>query len=992
MLWRALRDVEKGFYVDIGASDPDVASATRAFYERGWSGINVQPLDKYFQKLVESRPRDKNLKVAVGPEAGLRTLRGYRGTGLSPRSVEIGFGHKAPDNPVDATVVRVLPLTQLIEESASSTIHFLKIDVEGDQAEVLESLDLERVRPWIILIGTIDSNSTIGPRDKWEHLITKRGYSLAHFDGLNCFYVADEIPGVKERLAVPPNFFDDFVRSQEQFNGQGAASLGNDLANLRRYATGLETDLKEESTRSARLEKLLVVTRAEAARLNEVLRAEQAHVNYMLERAEQLEADSDRSFVARAVRRLLKKVRDAGDRLTGGGVRAFAKRMATKSVRYGKQNPRLRAVARAILRPVPGVKAYLSDLEATPLADEGSESLLLSTPDERFRYNRWVAVYDTISTADRSLIRAHISSLAFRPLISIILSTAGKSEVALRDSFNSIVTQLYSNWELCVTVDAVAEPQIEALVHSTVPHDLRIKLIRPNSLLSAASATNLALDLATGQFVAFVRAGDILPEHALYEVAFALGADQRIDILYTDHDQINPDGQRSDPWFKPGWDPDLLLAQDYISNLAVYRRTLVESIGFLRPDFEEAELYDLALRATAATASGCVHHVPAILYHRRSEKGTNGLEKALTALRAIRSAHRAVRDHLDSLGNTKALLRPAPQTPGAIRIIWPVPEPTPLVSLIVPTRDHSELLAQCVEGVLHRTDYSNIELLIVDNGSLEPATATLFDRLGREEPRVRILRRPGPFNFSALNNAAARAAKGEVLLLLNNDIAVIESGWLREMVSQALRPDVGIVGAKLIYANETIQHGGVTLGPQGQITHVHRFASRNDPGYCGQLSLSRTLSAVTGACVAIRRAVFFEVGGLDEINLQVGFNDIDLCLRLRDFGYRIVWTPFAELFHVESVSRGYDDFGELFQLDSVLREYEDADPVKRERGLREWQHMHKTWGAMLESGDPFHNPNLRFHWDHLEIPSAPRRKKPWRSAFQLSSTSDRDSA
>jgi GT2 family glycosyltransferase len=311
--------------------------------------------------------------------------------------------------------------------------------------------------------------------------------------------------------------------------------------------------------------------------------------------------------------------------------------------------------------------------------------------------------------------------------------------------------------------------------------------------------------------------------------------------------------------------------------------------------------------------------------------------------------------------------------------------------VVTPPLNQSGHLEQCVDGVLYRTDYSNIELLIIDNGSIEPAMVALLDRLAGEDRRVRILRLPGPFNYSLLNNAAARAAKGEVMLLLNNDMDVIESDWLREMVSHALRPDVGIVGAKLIYTNETIQHGGVVLGPRGQITHLHRFASRNDPGYRGQLALARTLSAVTGACVAIRRAVFFAVGGFDEVNLQVGFNDIDLCLRLRKSGYRVLWTPFAELFHVESVSRGYDDFAELFQLESVWRGYEDADPLKRERGVREWQHMHQTWGAMLEAGDPFHNPNLLFEWDHLEIPSAPRRPKPWRAVFQPASNSDQDS-
>jgi FkbM family methyltransferase len=988
VLWRALRDVVKGFYVDIGGGDPETASATRAFYERGWFGINVQPVDEYYQRLVESRPHDTNLKVMAGREVGLRTLRSRRENGSSRRP-GINLGEKAPDIVADSPVVPVLPISQVIQEVALSTIHFLKIDVEGDQADVIEGLDLQRVRPWIILVGAIDSEFTIGSRDRWEHLITERGYSFAYFDGLNCFYVADEIPYAKERLAAPPNPVDDFVRSAEQLNGQRAADLETQLVNLRIYSTSLESDLKGRSIQCARLERLLATTRSEAAKLNKALQVEQAQAVYLRNWVKRLEAHCDRSLVVQ-VYQLFSRLRGAGDRLTGGGLRALAKRWATKAVRSVRDNERLVALTSVVLKPVPRVATYLFDSHLTPRENESSERVPLPALEERTQYDQWVAAHDTINQLDRSMIRAHLSSLTSRPLVSVILLTGAQSKMAVSESFKSVVTQLCENWELCVAVDAVVSPQIEALLCSSVVRDPRVKVIRLDSSLSVAAATNAALNLATGEFVAFLRAGDILPEHALYEVVLALGRDERIEILYTDQDQINPDGRRSNPWFKPGWDPDLLLAQDYINHLAVYRRSLVEAVGFLRTGFDEAELYDLALRASARTGPDRIHHLPAILYHRCSEKGRNRCERALPTLRAIRAAHRAVRDQLDSLGNTGTLIRPAPQLPSANRVIWPMPEPNPLVSVIIPTRDHADLLAQCVEGVLQRTDYSNIEILIIDNGSTEPATATLLDRLRREERRVRVLRHPGPFNYSVMNNAAARSADGEILLLLNNDVDVIESGWLREMVSQAVRPDVGIVGAKLIYANETIQHGGVILGPGGQMTHVHRFASRNDPGYRGQLSLVRTLSAVTGACVAIRRTVFFEVGGFDEVNLQVGCNDIDLCLRIREFGYRVIWTPFAELFHVESASRGYDDFKELFQLESVSREDEDGDPSKRERGLREWQHMCKTWGAMMRGGDPYHNPNLLFDWDHLENPSSPRRKKPWHAVFQAASASDQD--
>jgi GT2 family glycosyltransferase len=251
--------------------------------------------------------------------------------------------------------------------------------------------------------------------------------------------------------------------------------------------------------------------------------------------------------------------------------------------------------------------------------------------------------------------------------------------------------------------------------------------------------------------------------------------------------------------------------------------------------------------------------------------------------------------------------------------------------------------------------------LVIDNDSNEQTARALFDQLTKEDRRVQVLSCPGEFNYSALNNFGARAAKGEILVLLNNDIVVIAPDWLRELVSQAIRPDVGIVGAKLIYANEKIQHAGVVLaGSYEFAVHAYRCYDRSDPGYFGQLALTRTVSAVTGACMAIRRNVFFEVGGLDEVNLPVSYNDVDLCLRTADFGYRVLWTPFAELFHLESSSRGKDD-----------------TPAKQQLALREFTHMRKWWRQSLEHSDPFHNPNVLFTSDAVEIPSAPRRIKPW---------------
>ena len=576
-------------------------------------------------------------------------------------------------------------------------------------------------------------------------------------------------------------------------------------------------------------------------------------------------------------------------------------------------------------------------------------------------YSRWVAENDTISFSDRAAIRAHIATLPYRPLISVIMPMGKTPEIALRRSLRSVVTQLNPYWELRIAVDYLAEPLAQAILRSSSAQDPRISFVRPGSLLSSEAAMNAALGAATGEFVAFLRGGDLLAEHALYEVLVAILANSSVDILYTDHDEIDALGMRSNPWFKPGWDPDLLLAQDYLNDLAVYRRILLEKVGLLRPELESAAFYDLALRATSATTLDRICHVPAVLYHKGDPNQRNGSESSPPGDRAV-VARRTVRSHLEARSYNDVGVELAPSMPNANRIIWPLPQPLPLVSVIIPTRDRADLLARCVEGLSNRTDYANIELLIVNNDSSEQATLALFDRLAASDQRVRVLRYPGPFNYSALNNAAAREAKGEILLLLNNDIDVIEPGWLRELASNAIRPDVGMVGAKLLYADQRVQHGGIVLGPHGHAAHVHRLADRNDPGYFGQLALARTLSAVTAACSAIRRAVFFEVGGFDEINLPVAFNDIDLCLRLGDYGYRVVWTPFAELFHSESASRGK----------------ETANPATRERFLRELEHLRQTWGAMLESADPFHNPNLLFHPDYFETPSSPRREKPWR--------------
>ncbi|TDH60557.1 glycosyltransferase family 2 protein, partial [Dankookia rubra] len=324
-------------------------------------------------------------------------------------------------------------------------------------------------------------------------------------------------------------------------------------------------------------------------------------------------------------------------------------------------------------------------------------------------------------------------------------------------------------------------------------------------------------------------------------------------------------------------------------------------------------------------------------------------------------AGQAVADFLRATGQAAAGVAPCPPpAAGALplRVHWPLPGPPPLASVIVPTRDHPDLLARCAEGVLQDTAYAPLELLVIDNGSTEPATHALLGRL-RQDPRVRVLDAPGPFNYAALNNRAVAAARGEVLVLLNNDVAVIEPGWLGEMVAHALRPGIGAVGARLLYADGRVQHGGVVLGVGGVASHYHPFAGREDPGYHGALRLVRRVAAVTAACLAMRRTVFEAVGGLDAEHLAVAFNDVDLCLRIRAAGHAIVWTPHAELYHLESVSRGFD-----------------GAPQNRERFAREVAYMRGRWGPALDA-DPYYSPNFSLQDAGFNLAFPPRRPRRW---------------
>lgn len=574
-------------------------------------------------------------------------------------------------------------------------------------------------------------------------------------------------------------------------------------------------------------------------------------------------------------------------------------------------------------------------------------------------YRAWIQAYDTLSDEDRDAIRQHIDRLRQRPVISVAMAAYRSDPHLLHEAVSSVRAQIYPHWELCIADDASPGEATWAALQALAAEDPRIRIVRRDANGGIAAATNSALALASGAFVAFMDHDDLLAERALYEVAAELELHPNADLIYSDEDKIDERGRRSQPHHKTDWNPELMLGVNAVNHLTVVRRSLLTGLGGLREAFDGAQDHDLVLRAAERATPARIRHIPWVLYHWRQHSRPGSFSRSRAAECAAAAA-RAVAEHLDRTGQ-RGTVEEIDLASRWLRVRHALPDPKPLVSVIVPTRDRAELLAQVAEGVLGKTDYAPLELLIVDNGSEDLATHALFERL-KADARVRVLDAPGPFNFSRLNNLAAAEARGEVLVLLNNDISMIRPDWLDEMVAQVVRPHVGAVGAKLYYPDGTLQHAGVVLGVGDVPDKVagHLYAGAGDgPGYQGHLALARNVSAVTAACLAIRKAVYDDVGGMDEAHLAVAFNDVDLCLKVRDAGYDIVWSPHAALYHHESASRG-----------------SDLAPEKLARFQAEVQLMRERWGAVLDA-DPFYGPVFDKRYANYRLGSPPDRVAPW---------------
>jgi len=552
-------------------------------------------------------------------------------------------------------------------------------------------------------------------------------------------------------------------------------------------------------------------------------------------------------------------------------------------------------------------------------------------------YAAWVKQFDTIGARERIAFRRDLRSLRRHPLISIVMPVYNPDLGYLSSAIDSVRSQIYERWELCIADDASTDASVARLLKQYALADSRIKVTFRERNGHIAACSNSALELTTGEWVALLDQDDLLSEYALAVVAATIGEHPEAGLIYSDEDKIDLSGARCCPFFKPDWNPELLLGQNYISHLGIYRHALLREIGGFREGYEGSQDYDLALRCVEKLGPNEIKHIPRILYHWRMAEGSAAAAADAKSY-APEAARRALTDHLRRTKIAGAVVA-CPENREWYRVVYDLRPPFPLVSVIIPTRNQLALLQRCVMTVREKTNYTPIEIVIVDNGSTDPETHAFLRDLA-QAPSVQILTDPGEFNFSRLINRGVRVARGEILALVNNDIETEKSSWLREMVSHAIRPEVGAVGARLWYPDGTLQHAGVVLGLHGVASHAfQRFPAQPVSPMNRTFVLSQNYSAVTAACMVLRKTIFDDLGGFDE-NLPNNFNDVEFCLRLRARGWQVIWTPYADLIHHESASRGRD-FGS----------------AEHAQLLRETAYMYEKWGEQLQC-DPFYSPNL----------------------------------
>lgn len=550
-------------------------------------------------------------------------------------------------------------------------------------------------------------------------------------------------------------------------------------------------------------------------------------------------------------------------------------------------------------------------------------------------YHQWIEVNEPAASTYAKLGRK-IADWQAKPLVSVLMPTYNSPLPYLKQAIESVQAQIYPHWELCIADDASPDVRVREYLRQVAAKDPRIVLCFREENGHISESSNTALNAAQGEWVALLDHDDLLHPLALYFVIEALQDAPEAEIIFSDEDKIDANGLRYGPYFKGNYNRELMWAQNMISHLGCYKRKTLLEIGGFRKGFEGSQDYDLALRVIERSHASQIVHIPRVLYHWRAIEGSTALASDQKPYAELAS-RRALTDHLARIG-IKATVGPAPEIPNMNRVRPALPSPLPLVSILIPTRDRIELLRTCIESLQNISTYPHIEIIVIDNGSVEEDSLAYFSQLKRQG--IQVLRDESAFNYSALNNRAAQIASGDFLCLMNNDIEITTPGWLEEMLSFAALPGVGAVGTRLWYPNgQGLQHGGVVIGLGGVAGHAHIGLPKGQTGYFGRVALHHRLVAVTAACLLIRKEHYMTVNGLDE-DLAVAFNDVDFCLRLYQSGLASIFTPFAEMVHHESASRG-----------------NDLSEAQRDRFMAEEKFMHERWKDVLNQ-DPFFSPNL----------------------------------
>ena len=556
------------------------------------------------------------------------------------------------------------------------------------------------------------------------------------------------------------------------------------------------------------------------------------------------------------------------------------------------------------------------------------------TGNEYADYDTWLRI---MRVSRQELFEQRKTKFSYAPKFSVVVPLYHTPAKFLKDLVRSMMYQSYANWELCLVNASPEDVHLTSLLENWAMRDKRIKVIRLEKNLGIAQNTNAGIAASTGEFIAFLDHDDFLEPDALFCYADALNKDKTIDVFYSDEDKTDEYAAHYFyPHFKSDFNIDLLHANNYMCHFLAVRKSLVDTVGGLNEKFDGAQDYDFVLRLTENTKK--IYHCPRILYHWRCSNQSTAANQG-NKMYAIHAGKAALNAHYKRIGWNARAQEGA--VDGWYQTKFTLKE-EPLVSILIPNKDHTDDLDVCLNSFFERADYQNYEFIIIENNSVLPETFAYYEKIEKEHDNVKVVYWEAGFNYSAINNFGFKFAKGDYIMLLNNDVELITPDIFQSMLGFCMRPEVGIVGAKLLYNDHTVQHAGVLVGAGGLADHVFKGIHEDDPGYMGRAISSQDVSAVTAACLLVKRSVYEEVGGLED-EFQVAFNDVDFCLKVRKAGYLIVYDADVKLFHYESKSRGMEDTTERFI-----------------RFGNEMMLLNSKWDILSTFVDPYYNPNLSY--------------------------------